>query len=397
MKEAETKRAPEISSWYGLYRSSLKSILTQDSIKHPAKVSWGLATRIYEHLVAEGWVRPGIDLVLDPMAGVGTFGVAAAHAGIRFLGIELEPRFVAIAAGNFERYRRAWTQFGMPQPLIIQGDARNLLALVGEADCVVSSPPYNLPMSQDHNGSRKGIRGTTPSEAGAFVKYGNTPGQIEGLPMGDLGMVVSSPPYADGCTHGHKLVDAHAEYIQGGHRGHVLESYGNTPGQLGEMPPGDVKAVLTSPPYGEAQTGGGLARIVERPHGSLTTCGYQGQGTTHGQCAAMPAKTYWSAVCNIYRQCYQLLPVGGHICLVVKAFVRGGVIVDLPGETAALLEHVGLRVLHEHRAMLTSQIGQMTLDGGEERKSRKSFFRRLAEKRGAPEINWEVVLCAVKE
>jgi hypothetical protein len=54
----------------------------------------------------------------------------------------------------------------------------------GEVSAVISSPPYNLPMSQDHNGSKGGTRGTTPSEAGAFVKYGSTPGQLEGMTPG---------------------------------------------------------------------------------------------------------------------------------------------------------------------------------------------------------------------
>jgi hypothetical protein len=31
-----------------------------------------------------------------------------------------------------------------------------------------------------------------------------------------------------------------------------------------------------------------------------------------------------------------------------------------------------------------------------EKKERKSFFRRLAEKKGSPEINYEVVLCTRK-
>ena len=42
-----------------------------------------------------------------------------------------------------------------------------------------------------------GSRGVQPSEAGAFVRYGNTPGQLEGLPPGSIDAVVASPPYAE--------------------------------------------------------------------------------------------------------------------------------------------------------------------------------------------------------
>lgn len=41
---------------------------------------------------------------------------------------------------------------------------------------------------------------------------------------------------------------------------------------------------------------------------------------------------------------------------------------------------------------------QGLLDGGEhvQKKERKSFFRRLAEKKGSPAIDWEIVLCLEK-
>jgi hypothetical protein len=55
--------------------------------------------------------------------------------------------------------------------------------------------------------------------------------------------------------------------------------------------------------------------------------------------------------------------------------------------------------LHEHRAMMVNHKGkQMMLDGGVKdiKTESKSFFRRLAEKKGSPRIDWEVVWCMVK-
>ena len=43
----------------------------------------------------DGGVRPG--LVLDPFAGSGTVGVVALRHGRRFLGLELNPEYVAMA------------------------------------------------------------------------------------------------------------------------------------------------------------------------------------------------------------------------------------------------------------------------------------------------------------
>jgi len=60
---------------------------------------------------------------------------------------------------------------------------------------------------------------------------------------------------------------------------------------------------------------------------------------------------------------------------------------------------LGFVTLHEHRAMLVHHKGtQMTLDGGqlEIKTESKSFFRRLAEKKGSPRIDWETVWCMEK-
>jgi hypothetical protein len=55
--------------------------------------------------------------------------------------------------------------------------------------------------------------------------------------------------------------------------------------------------------------------------------------------------------------------------------------------------------LHEHHASLVrNQRAQHTLEGGlvVTQSESKSFFRRLAEKKGSPRIDWETVYCMVK-
>ena len=46
------------------------------------------------------------DLVLDPFMGVGSTGVAAVELGRRFIGIELEPAYVAAAQRRIEQLSR---------------------------------------------------------------------------------------------------------------------------------------------------------------------------------------------------------------------------------------------------------------------------------------------------
>lgn len=151
--------------------------------------------------------------------------------------------------------------------------------------------------------------------------------------------------------------------------------------------------------------------------GSSKSCGYKGQGQTAGQLGSMrpgiheeavravrdqknlgnlSEATYWSSCADIYRQCLAILLKGGHIVLILKSHVRNKKIVDLPGQTAELLQAIGFRLLHVHEVMFSTKEGQLRLDGGEDRRSWKSFFRRLTEKRGSPPINYEVVLCLEK-
>lgn len=130
---------------------------------------------------------------------------------------------------------------------------------VGDFEQATSSPPYNLPFSQEHNGSRGGERGTEPSEDGAFVKYGSTPGQIEGLPGDDnlLDMAVSSPPYADIAQSGGDkgLKDRNMGLTQG--EAHFAE-YGENDGQLGRMSAdmSNFDMATTSPVYADTRITG---------------------------------------------------------------------------------------------------------------------------------------------
>ena len=64
--------------------------------EHPAVFPLQLA---HDHIIS--WSNPG-DAVLDPFLGSGTTGVAAANTGRRFIGIEREPEYFAIAQARIE-------------------------------------------------------------------------------------------------------------------------------------------------------------------------------------------------------------------------------------------------------------------------------------------------------
>jgi hypothetical protein len=85
-------------------------------------------------------------------------------------------------------------------------------------------------------------------------------------------------------------------------------------------------------------------------------------------------------------------------CVVVKSFVRKGAVVDLPGQTWRLLLSLGFLPVERIRCLLSEETREPSLFGGVEvrKRSRQSFFRRLATKKGAPDIPFEEILVVRK-
>jgi hypothetical protein len=111
---------------------------TKASMDHPGK----MLPTIARYLIAT-YTTPG-DLVLDPMAGIGTTIVEAMHLGRHGVGVEYEDRWAGYAADNI---RLAVTQHATSSGGIYVGDARRLPALIpgemhGQIDLVITSPPY---------------------------------------------------------------------------------------------------------------------------------------------------------------------------------------------------------------------------------------------------------------
>jgi hypothetical protein len=224
--------------------------------------------------------------------------------------------------------------------------------------------------------------------------------------------VVSSPPYAESPIQGgganaygaKKQFDATGIWPRGSlaQTARAGPGYGTTPAQLGALPTGDFNAVVSSPPYQDSIGSddpvkrGGLFRDPKRS-GDRNLTGEYGQ--TPGQLGQEPPDTFWSAARLIIAQCYRVLRPGGVAVWVVKAFVRAGRIVDFPGQWRDLCIACGFEQLHEHHAWLVEDLGtQFDLEGNSHanRKEHKSFFRRLAESKGSPRIDYEVVLCMLR-
>jgi modification methylase len=108
------------------------------STAHPGKMLPALAREAIGR-----YSEPG-ELVIDPMCGIGTTLVEAIYLGRRAIGVELEPEWASVAAGNVLHARR---QGANGQAMAMRGDARDLGAglldqLAGGVALILTSPPY---------------------------------------------------------------------------------------------------------------------------------------------------------------------------------------------------------------------------------------------------------------
>lgn len=366
-----------MAEWQGCYDESWVGILVNEAMSHPAKYSRGLIRRIYQHCLERGYLKAG-DLVADPFGGTGAGALDALANGINYIAVELEPRFVDMAAGcdctgiskaDWTRFYGRWSQINhkdgrhwcpqciaeasqiitsTPQmslfdladssaayvrnsgripatrphryngnlsrferyarggagAVLVQGDSRELSQIVGQVCGVISSPPY----AEMANGERRDPKKTMATEQRyrdnhpelanrrpkPIEPYGAAPGQLSNLPVGDLSAVITSPPFA-GNSGGRG--DASRNGIDAAlferHSGGMIGGTGDNPANLAHLPMRGIEAVISSPPYIDSiKTGRDGIDWTKVGDNSGRTNGRgaiaDGYGHTNGQLGAMP-------------------------------------------------------------------------------------------------------------
>jgi hypothetical protein len=291
------------------------------------------------------------------------------------------------------------------------------LPMKGLAEALLSSPPYaNVDPAKSGKGVdlRKNYETYRASGGGSSFEaycrtqathsqgYGGSEGQLSGLPSGSFDAALSSPPYAHpaktGETKEDSWSDGRSRPVGASQRNNG--GYGASEGQLGAMKSNDERGmmndesrgfegVVTSPPF-ENQLPSHDNFIP--PHDSkfrLKTSYKTGYGSNTGQLGTEQGQTFWSAARLIVAESYHLLKPGSYSAWVCKKFVRNGQIVDFPGQWQQLCEACGFEYVETIRAMLVTERGVQIDLGGEDKRlktERKSFFRRLHEKR-APHLS----------
>jgi tRNA G10 N-methylase Trm11 len=388
-----TKRECYSDSWNGL--------IVPEAYSHPAKFAPGLIRKILQHGFEQGWWVKG-SVIGDCFGGIGGGGIMAASMGLKWVGCELESRFVDLASQNFALHARKWDALGCPQPVMIQGDSRNFAELVGEVEVICTSPPFADSLGTndvDFENARQESRGRNINgfgHKGSMEQWPVTPGQIGAMKPGNLAAVVTSPPYAE------TRFDGGEESLkkpQGFSRGYSKDGgYSSNPANIGNLKAGRLDAITTSPPYEGIATSGGTRGLKEHGTGLTGAVPCFGEyGISEGQIGTTTSTTYWEACAAVYRSCHQALRPGGIFCLVVKSYIKAKRRVPLPMQTLKLLINLGFQPVERIKALLVEETVTPGLFGDVTRKSqRKSFFRLLAERKGSPEINFEEVIVVRK-
>jgi hypothetical protein len=316
------------------------------------------------------------------------------------------------AIGREDLIKRLSTEFrggkgyGMEVPGQL-GTMRN-----GNFAAAVSSPPYSTgerghPSLGSVNKDAWGHDGRDiAARRGLNAEYGSTSGQLADMSEGVFAAAVSSPPYADAVNGtGEGPGARHDPIHHNGDNAHKISSdngYGLTPGNVGHMRDGGFEGVVSSPPFMEnahpkQELGGKNLQIRDNPRTPGEKLYFTEYVTpdSPGQLGTESPDTFWTAARAIVEQTYAVLRPGGYAAWVCKDFVRKGQRVPFSDQWQQLCAAVGFVPVERIAAMLVDDHGdQLDIFGGvtARRKEHKSFFRRLAEKKGSPRIDHEDVI-----
>ncbi len=317
--------------------------------------------------------------------------------------------------GNLDRFRR-FARDGA-QAVLMQGDSRKLVEIVSQVRGIVSSPPYIDSLNSKHHGidfskTKLDYPGRVLHDKRIDMqnkhhqdrRYGDESGQMGAMREGNFDATISSPMLAGNSGgRGEKSRKGIDEALFERHSGGMVGGVGVDERNMGSMRPGDIDAVISSPPFQQSvgsdtpeKRGGLLANDPKRRKDKNLTGSY---GDSEGQLAIAQKDTFWSASHLILEQCFHILAPGKVSIWVLKNFVRDGEIVNFSSQWQRLCEAVGFEHELTIRAWLVEEEAvQLDFDQNviTTKKSKKSFFRRLQEQKGLPPIDWEIVLVMKK-
>jgi len=316
--------------------------------EHPAKADIPMMIWILKKFCKDG------EVVLDPMAGIGTTMIEGMRLfpNSLFIGIELEHKFVKWANTSIKKTesiaRENWFM-KIGKAVCVQGNARDLQrVLKKKVDKIVSSPPYGEGIGHGGGNQRK------IQEEKKIVLVNKYPADhkenIGNLPHGKIDKVVMSPTYSETRMDGGDKRGKRA-----GIRPYTDEPPDTWRTQrdqrnIGNLGHGKIDKVVLSPPYERTAspfTGGAPMPEDEGPHIGCRNIrtGYTKDRNNIGN---TKAKTYLEAMFLVYQECFKVLKPDGLMVLITKDFIRDYKRVHLGEDTLKLCQMAGFKYIHTY-------------------------------------------------
>lgn len=248
----------------------------RESMCHPAKMPTYLVRAIILTYTQEG------DLVLDPMAGIGTTVIESFRLGRKAIGVEYENKFFNICLKNLALAKRNLND-PAGDGMFIKGDSRQLSKILNKHnfDSIIFSPPF-----------ADSLAGSSKDDIGKF-KHGSA-----GKDYGDK-------------------TDLN---------------------QIGNLKHKAIDTIIFSPPYGHEsyRSHNNNSKITNEKFGYAVPYSDSPQniGLQNGQ-------NYLMEMLKVYQECHRVLKPGSFMILVVKNFRRRGEEVNLLNDTIRLCRLAG--------------------------------------------------------
>jgi len=322
---------------------SYRNVMPEEAVAHPAKMN----TKLLEFLI-EKFTKPG-DVVLDPMAGTGSTGVVAALHGRNAVCVELEEKFYKWMEKARENVEKHPTLTPKGKIVNICGDARKLSELLSQADVCITSPPYSNSVKSGEGPLAVKAPHATRGDL-MLTNYGESEAQIGNLPHGDIDAIITSPPYKTEMRGSGLNKDD-----KGLGLGCKWNGYSDNKENIDNVPYGEIDAIITSPPYERQLHDSREKRAAGAWRGSKLDVeknlpmGYSENKNNIGN---LKKETYLEAMLKVYCEMWKVLKPDGLAIIVVKPFIRNKKVVDLPYHTWLLLKKVGFKLVKLYKLRL---------------------------------------------
>ena len=386
----------DATAGFGKYKRFLSH-----AIAHPAKANTNLLRFLIKKFTCEG------DTVLDPMAGSGSTGVVAALHGRNAVQVDIEKKFVDWAEEASKKVESQETLTRKGRIKNILGDSRKLSELLKNVDVIVTSPPFasttikkKFKSEEELESFAKGQyvykHGRSLEATKRFIKkswkgYPDSPSNIGNLPHGNVDAVITSPPYSESHVgDNQRYLSGQLSEEENKQIARSLESpnkygYSKNTHNIGNLAHGNVDAVITSPSY-ERQLHDSREKrakgIWRNSEIDVQKNFPMGYSENKENIGNLKKETYLQAMLQVYSEMFKVLKPNGKAIIVIKPFIRNKKVVDLPYHTWLLLQQAGFRLTHLFKLRL----------------KQVSFWRILYRKKypHVPNINHEYVLVCQK-